>query len=220
VRTALIVAVAVVAPIVAGLLPWWIGAPVLLTLAALMLAFAQRMPLPGRLCGVALNVGMFGLIYAVQRDMGGSLLAWGAAMLAGLAGFSLVVLVESFARKPGLGAPAGEPREWPEIALDKVGPPAAIIELTPVAWTSDSALPGAPFADGQLPERGTGRYAISPDGNWWLAELRGGVAVFDRERGKVHRLRGWKACGWHGQPWFEQRGSDLPMSLHDVLGHR
>lgn len=215
-----VAAVAIVALIGVGLLPWWIDVPILLTVAAILLAFGQRMATLARLCGVALNVGMFGLIHAVQRDMGGSLLAWGVAMLAGLAGFSLIVLVESFARKPTMTAPVPETREWPELALDRVGPPGAIIELTPIEWTSDSALPGTPFADGRMPARATGRYAISPDGGWWLAELHGGVAVFDREHRKFHRLRGWKACGWHGQPWFERRGSDLPVSLHEALGQR
>jgi hypothetical protein len=231
-----VVAVSAIAPVLLGLLPWWFDAPVLLAIAAVMLSIGDRSPTLTRLCGFALNFGMFGLIYAVQRAMGGDLLAWGAGALVGLAGFSLVVLVESFVRTPASAAPEPAPREWSEMAMDRVGPTGTIIELAAIDWrhaTGGLADPAGGsvrfedgdggrylFDDGTRVERAMDTYAFDPDGRWFLARMRGGVIVCDRVHRRLHRLRGWQACGWHEQPWFDRRDSDLPVSLHDVLGQR
>ncbi len=225
------VMVATVALVAVGLLPWWIGAPALLGLIAIMAAFRDRAPAFARRCDFALNAGMFGLVFAVQRDLGGDLLAWGFAALVGLAGFSMIVLVESLLRGPRQDKTSSTPlREWRDMAMDRVGPGATIIELSAIDWRragGDVADGNAHFetdrfrfADGTVIETVDGQYAISPDGRWFLARARGGIVVLDREHRRVHRLHGWGAVGWYGQPWFERQGSDLPVSLHDVLGQR
>ncbi|MCP4519251.1 MAG: hypothetical protein GY824_28990 [Delftia sp.] len=47
-----------------------------------------------------------------------------------------------------------------------------------------------------------------------------GTVLLDRQRNRLHRLRGWQLCGWHaGQPWLNRGKDDAPLGLAHVLGH-
>ncbi|HEY8327231.1 MAG TPA: hypothetical protein VIO59_02125, partial [Rhodanobacter sp.] len=124
--------------------------------------------------------------------------------------------------------------EWPELAMAPIGPAAEIIELQPPTWqtvTNDLVDPlggRVVYREGaylfEIGERidGVGaQVAFSPGGRWFAARLHNdrGVLLWDRQRERQHRLRGWQLGGWYReQPWLLRRDDDMPLALSAVLG--
>ncbi len=225
-----------------GLLPWWVGLPLLLLLALGAVLLARRIAHYAALCRRGLRWGLPGLLFAVQRALGGDLVAWGAALLGALVGFSLVVLMESLLdRRVRRTAHVQVSPEWSELALAPIGPPAHIIELTRADWRevydvfvdpagesvryeADGVGSGRyVFKRGRVIDRASPRYCFGPGGRWFVVSLpqgRGDI-LWDRQADRMHRLAGWQLCGWEGeQPWLAQEPDGVPTPLHEALGQR
>lgn len=225
-----------------GFLPWWTGLPLLLLLTVGALAFARRIVPYAALCRRGLRWGLPGLLFAVQRALGGDLVAWGAALLGALVGFSLVVLMESVLDRRERRTPYAAPvPDWQEVALAPMGPPAHIIELSRAAWcqasseitdpsgepvryeTSGSGQGRYVFAKGRVIDQVSPRCCFAPGGRWFVASLPEGRGdtLWDRQADRLHRLSGWQLCGWEGdQPWLARSPDGVPTPLHEVLGDR
>lgn len=223
-----------------GLLPWWAGAPVLVALVLGAVYFDKRSALRAELCRRGLRWGLPGVLFAVQRALGGDLIAWGAALLGALVGFSLVVLLESLLDRRVRRAPAeAVTPEWRELALAPIGPAAHIMELAPVEWREvfgtfhdpqgqpvryESLGEGSGryvFAQGYAIEQASARCCFGPTGRWFAASLPEGQGdiLWDRQGNRLHRLAGWVLYGWEGeQPWLTQGDDGAPAPLHEVLG--
>jgi hypothetical protein len=224
-----------------SLSPWWIGFPLLLALAATLLLLEHRLASAhGGLLRQGLAWGLPGALFALQRALGGTLFAWGVALLGLLGGYTLLAGLEAWLdrdarRAVGLAHPPdAEPSDWPRLAQRPVGPPADIIELQAPDWHDGTAGIDDPyggrvlhrdgtwfFDDGTRVDGVTAQAAFSPAGRWFVARLPndGGIALRDRDSGKEHRLRGWQLAGWHReQPWLSRRHDDMPMALRAVLG--
>jgi len=219
-----------------ALLPWWLGLPLLLALAAAVLLLQHR--LAGEhavLIRRAMRWGLPGVVLALQRALGGDAFAWGAASLGALAGFTLLAGLEAWLdRDLRRAPPAPESAEWPELARAPIGPAAEIIELQPPGWqrAGDGLIdPSANrvdyrdgsylFADGSGIDGAGPQAAFSPGGRWFAARMSGdrGIVLWDRQRNRRHRLRGWQLCGWYReQPWLLRRDDDMPLALPAVLG--
>lgn len=224
-----------------GLLPWWLGLPLLFALAAAVLLLQHR--LAGEHATMirrGLRWGLAGVLFASLRALGGDAFAWGAASLGALAGYTLLAGLEAWldrSRRDGSWRrdPAAAPSaEWPELAMAPIGPAAEIIELQPPAWQSadegltDPSAHRVEYRDGAfLFSDGSGiggvgpQAAFSPAGRWFAARMPSGrgIALWDREGHHRHRLRGWQLCGWYReQPWLSRREGDMPLALPDVLG--
>jgi hypothetical protein len=219
-----------------ALLPWWLGLPLLLALAAAVTLLQHRLAdVHAALIRRALRWGLPGVLFALQRALGGDAFAWGAALLGALAGYTLLVGLEAWLDRELHRAPAAAPSaEWPELAMAPIGPAAEIIELQPPAWqTATSGLVDplggqAVYREGaylfEIGERidGVGaQAAFSPGGRWFVARMHNdrGVLLWDRQRRRQHRLRGWQLDGWYReQPWLLRRDDDMPLALSAVLG--
>lgn len=219
-----------------ALLPWWLGLPLLLAIAAALLVSAERLGGHAQLLRHGLRWGLAAVLFALQRALGGDAFAWGVALLAALAGYTVLAGLEAWLDRDRRRAP-GRPEhaaEWPQLALAPAGPPAEIIELHPPCWHDAGtgiADPGGGtvayrartyrFADGFVVDKAGPDCCFSPDGAWFAAGLAdtGGLLLCDRERHRVHRLRGWQLYGWHtGQPWLVRDERSAPLPLKDVLG--
>jgi hypothetical protein len=222
-------------------LPWWMGLPLVLLAVVGAVLFDRRIVHYAELCRRALRWGLPGLLFAVQRALGGDLIAWGAALLGALVGFSLVVLMESLLDHRVRRAPSTPASpEWSELAMAPVGPPARIIELARACWheaadgfgdatdparfeSTDQERGRYVFARGQVIDQASPRYCFSPGGRWFAANLPGGrgEVLWDRQSGHVHRLAGWQLSGWESeQPWLARSSNGVPTALHEVLGQR
>jgi hypothetical protein len=228
-----------------ALSPWWIGFPLLLSMAAALLLMEHRLTPEHRwLLRHALGWGLPGALFALQRALGGNLFAWVVALLGMLIGYTLLAGLEAWLDRDARRAnpadtakankPQGEPSDWPRLARAPIGPPAEIIELMAPAWHDGTADVDDPyggrvvhrdgawcFDDGTRIDGVDPLAAFSPAGRWFVARLRGdrGIALRDRDSGKVHRLRGWQLEGWHReQPWLIRRPGDMPLALCAVLG--
>lgn len=220
-----------------ALLPWWLGLPLLLALAAVVILLQQR--LAARHAGLirrALRWGLPGWLFSLQRTLGGDAFAWGAALLGALVGYTLLAGLEAWLDRELRRAPVQAPgAAWPELARAPIGPPADIIELLPPQWQeARGELPdplggavhcepgGCRFDDGTRVDAtdGFARVAFSPSGRWFAAcSARRGVFLWDRQHDRRHRLRGWQLCGWHReQPWLVRREDAMPLALSAVLG--
>ncbi len=219
-----------------ALLPWWLGLPLLLSLAAVLLVLHHRMAGDHVvLLRRSLRWGLPGVLLALAWSLGGDAFAWGAALLGALAGFTLIAGLEAWLdRELRRDDAAAASADWPELAWAPIGPAARIIELQPAQWRVAGDVLDDPLG-GQLSYRlGSYRFAegggiddagphasFSPSGRWMAARMHGdrGVALYDRERGKTYRIRGWHLCGWHDeQAWLLRREGDMPLSLAAVLG--
>ncbi len=221
-------------------LPWWLGLPLLLACAGMLLWRAQAWPWSPPALRRALRWGLPGWLLAALRADGLDALGWLMTLLAALVGFSLLVLLENWldrarSRAAAQAAQSDDQAEWPQLALRPVAPPANIIELDPVcwqdlragaladplggtlAWQGDAlALPGGGSVAGVEP-----RCAHAADGRWLALPLRHqrGVLLLDRRRGERYRLRGWHLAGWHaGQPWLARDDEHAPLAIAHVLG--
>jgi len=216
-----------------ALLPWWLGWALLVVLAAGAVIYARRSHPWGALCRSGLKWGLPGMLFAVQRALGGDLIAWGAALLGALVGYSLVALLESLLLHRVRRTSAPTP-EWSELAMAPVGPPARIIELAPVQWRDAADVHELHYeatgqdegnyrlADGHTLRRLGPRCSFSPQGRWFAANPAGGSGelLFEFARGRQHRLRGWELCGWDQDdaPWLARHADGVPVPLHEALG--
>jgi len=223
-----------------ALLPWWMGLPLWLLLIPGAVMFRHRIEHYAQLSRRGLYGGLPGVLFAMQRALGGDLLAWGCALLGALVGYSLLALMESLLDRRTKRAPAAAPTpEWNELALAPIGPPAHIIELTRVAWVDARGKFSDPdgesvryeprgsehgryvFAQGRVIERASPHCCFGPGGRWFAARLPGGRGeiLWDRHADHVHRLAGWALSGWEGeQPWLSRGDDGAPAPLHEVLG--
>lgn len=223
-----------------ALLPWWLGLPLLLSLAAAALLLEHRLaPRHAALIRRALYWGLAGWLLALPRALGGGVLGWGAALLGALAGYTLLIGLEVWLERDQRRASGTAPSsDWADMACSPIGPPSEIIELQPPAWQPASGdLPdpqggsvhcnveGCQFTDGEhvVAPRGLGfaQACFSPQGHWFAACTvdQRVLLLWDRQRERRHRVRGWQLCGWYReQPWLSRREGDMPLALHEVLG--
>ena len=218
-------------------MPWWIDLPLLLALAAAQLAQVPRLQHYRGVMRRALRWGLAGLLVASYRVFGGHALGLTLTLLVALAGFSLLVLMESWQdRKPLRSeALAAATPEWNEMARAPIGPSAVIIELLSPQWTAldgsaQSALPDlSPVAGGGWRVGTNGelkhvepRVSVSPDQGWMAFVIAAdrGVVLYDRAHGRQYRLPGWQLYGWNANEAWLTRGEDQPpLALSHVLGH-
>ncbi len=228
-----------------ALLPWWLGLPLLLGIAAALLVGAERLQPFASTLRHALRWGLPGVVLAFKQWLGDDALAWTLAAVAALAGFTLLAGLESWLhrarRREAVLADADAPRsaEWPELALAplRVG---GIVELAPVRWHApdeavndglddghggrvryrrEAGFAGYVFDDGARIEASPGRLCFSPRGRWFALEAQPGVLLWDRELRQLHRLRRHQLCGWHEDaPWLQGSDAGMPLSLRDALG--
>ena len=226
---------AVVWTLLLAWLPWWLDLPLLLTLSVALLVWPNWLSAHACMMRRALRWGLPGLLLAVLRALGGNALAWLSVLLTALAGFSLLMLLESWLDRGQRHAPLpASPAEWNELALAPIGPTAAIIELQPPVWlTADDGVTDPRGGEvhyanrvfrqghGRRIEGADPRCCFSPDGRWFAAVLAAGrgVALQDCQRDKLYRLRGWQLVGWYaGQPWLSRGEDRAPLALSHVLG--
>lgn len=219
-----------------ALLPWWLGLPLLLSLAAVVVLLQGRLiDDHANLIRQALRWGLPGLLFAVQYALGGDAFAWGTALLGALAGYTLLAGLDAWLdRELRRAPPVGTPSDWPELALAPVGPPAEIIELLPPDWQGAADRAVDPLGGHAAYRAGSwwfdiggqiaavdARSAFSPGGRWFAAPVDDGrgVLLWDRQRERQHRLRGWQLAGWYREkPWLQRHADDVPLALSAVLG--
>lgn len=228
-----------------ALAPWWVGFPLLLALAAALALLPHgQVHVDHRLLRQGLAWGLPGALFASQRALGGDLFAWIVALLGMLAGYTLLAGLEAWldrdarraghVRNHGRSPSVADAPEWPRLAQAPIGPPADIIELQQPSWRDGSIGIDDPyggrvmhrdgayiFDDGTRIGDVAAQAAFSPAGRWFAARLPNdrGIALRDRDTGKVHRLRGWHLDGWHREhPWLIRRRGDMPLALRAVLG--
>ncbi|MEO8778107.1 MAG: hypothetical protein ABI389_05480 [Rhodanobacter sp.] len=225
-----------------ALLPWWLGLPALLALAAAVALLQSRLEAShARLIRRALRWGLPGWLLGLQYALGGDLFAWGAALLGALAGYTLLAGLEAWLDRELRRAPATKAVvDWPELVRGPIGPAAEIIELQLPAWQSghgelfdpqggvvNCGAGGCHFSDGEQVAATNARLAFaqvgfSPEGRWFAASTSDQrvLVLWDRLRDRRHRLRGWQLCGWYReQPWLSRHDGDVPLALRAVLGH-
>lgn len=219
-----------------ALVPWWVGLPLLLALAAVKLANAPRLQPYSRLIRHTLRFGFMGVLIASYRAFGGHALGLTFTLLAALVGFSLLVLLESWQdRKPlrDTVIAAGSP-EWKDLAMAPVGPTAVIIDVQPPVWvTLDDAVSNMAVDVQRVAEHtyrvGAGstispveaHMSLSAAQGWiaWSMTAKRGVVLYDRAHDKPFRLRGWQLFGWHGEEaWLTRDDDQMPLALSHVLG--
>lgn len=218
-------------------LPWWLGLPMLLSLAAVALALQTRLDVANlQWIRRALRWGFPGLLAAIVRTLGGDVLAWVVALVAALAGFTLLAGLESWLDREQRRAPepaeSAASAEWPELAKAAVGPAAMLIELQPPLWTLATELldprgqqvtfldDSFHFADGGIVEDVGATAGFSPDGNWFFARSRQhrSIVLWDRDHDRQLRLPDWDLCGWYrGQPWLIAGDDGVPQALSAAL---
>ena len=219
-----------------ALVPWWIGAPLLLALVIAQLTRAPRLQPYSGVIRRALRWGFAGVSIASYRAFGGHALGLTFALLVALAGFSLLVLLESWQnRKPLRDATlAAESPEWRDMAMAPVGPSASIIELESPTWMASSDWPAdATFHIECLTDQSyrVGKHtkihhvepqmSLSKGQGWvaWPMTAGRGVVLYDLARDKAFRVRGWQLFGWRGDEAWLTRGDDQPpLALSHVLG--
>lgn len=224
-----------------AVLPWWLDLPLLAACTLALLWRGGPLAVHASLLRLALRWGLPGLLLAVLRAFGADALAWLLTLLAALAGFSLLMLLENWLDQSRLDR--GRPREaspaptdeWPALALAPIGPVAAIIELQPPQWRSLEAGLADPLggelcwcdeavqlADGKRLYGLEPRCDFAADGRWLAVPLaqNSGLLLLDRRRDRRHRLRGWQLAGWHeGLPWLSRDEEHVPLAITHVLGH-
>lgn len=230
-----------------AILPWWLGLSLLFALALALLLLQPRLRGEhARKLRWGLRWGLPGMLLALQRALGGDVVAWTFALLGALAGYMLVVGLELWLDRDTVHQPqvaqdtrdgesAALASEWPaQVMSSAIGPPAELIELEVPQWRaagddlSDPWGGHACYSDGGYVFTGSrrvdgvdGRACFSPDGRWFAAPVARakGVLLWDRRHDREHRLRGWLLAGWHNeQPWLQRRAEAPPCTLQHVLG--
>jgi hypothetical protein len=213
-------------------LPWWMGLPWLLVLAAIQAARWSYLQPYGDGLRRALRWGLAGLLIASYRAFGHHALGFTLTMLAALVGFSLLVFLESWQdRRPQRNAAlAAASPEWREMALAPIGPADTLIELQPPAWlpVSDDATDIKMIdahrccigADARI-DNVEPQLSMAPGQQWMAMPMTAwrGVVLYDRVHRKQYRLRGWQLYGWHaGEGWLSRSDDQPPLALSHVLG--
>ena len=229
-------ALAIVWGLLLACMPWWLGLPLLLGLAAAQAASFPRWQPRRGFIRLALRWGLAGLLIASYRALHGHALALILTLLVALVGFSLCVLLESWQDHKPLRSPvtAATALEWNELALAPVGPAAVIIELQAPTWFElDDTQVGMPrglvWIEGRSCrvdeqariDRVEPRVSIAPGQGWlaWPIPAGRGVVLYDRTNHRQHRLRGWQLYGWHGaEAWLSRSEGQPPLALGHVLG--
>ncbi|MEP7185826.1 MAG: hypothetical protein ABI767_08310 [Rhodanobacter sp.] len=223
--------------VLVALLPWWLGLPLLLTLAGVALLLQTRLDVANlQWIRAALRWGLPGLLASIVYTLGGDVLAWVVAMVAALAGFTLLAGVEAWLDRDQRRVPEPvESAEWPELAQAHVGPAATLIELQPPLWMSTTEWvdprgqrvsfrdDSFHFADGTVVDNVEAMAGFSPDGNWFFARIGQprGIVLWDRDNERPRRLSGWDLCGWyHGEPWLIRGDDGVPQALSAVIRRR
>jgi hypothetical protein len=219
-----------------AVIPWWADLPLLLGLAAIQVTPWPRWHQHDRIVRLALRWGLAGLLIASYRALEPHPSALVLTLLVALAGFSLLVLLESWQDHKTLRSPtiAAAAPEWSELALAPVGPAAVIIELQPPVWHElDGSGDGMPrdelsidghsrAMDGRIRmEHVEPRVSVAPAQNWLAWPISGGrgVVLYDCVHEQPYRLRGWQLYGWHaGEAWLSRSDDQPPLSLSHVLG--
>ena len=213
-----------------AVLPWWLGLPLLLAIAAALLFATDRLEDHAPSLRLALRWGLPGVLFAGQRALGGDAFAWAMALLGALAGFTLLAGLEAWLDR-GRREKVAEPelRDWPSLALAPIGPGAVVVELVPPQWFEGTCVDprggearweaGRFVLTDTTVERVQARASFSPDGRWFVACTPRGIALLDRDQGRSYRLRGWELCGWHDGPWLT-RGAGPAMAWREVFGRR
>lgn len=227
-----------------ALVPWWLGLPLLLGIAAALPMHVERLHAwQGRL-RLALRWGLPGVAFALGHGFAEAALGWTVGAVAALAGFTLLAGLETWLDRHRRVARAAVPMppappEWPERV--QAPPPAGsgIIELEPPAWQAVDAAPialpaglwggslryvraegfaGFRFDDGRGVAAPPGRCAIEPGGGWLAVEIPPGVLLWEARDGRVYRLRRRQLCGWHaGRPWLQSGPGEMPVPLDEAL---
>jgi len=228
-----------------ALVPWWLGLPLLLGMAAALLAQVERLHAYQGRMRLALRWGVPGVAIALGRGFAETeaALGWTVGAVAALAGFTLLVGLETWLdrHRRVVGAVALPPAggEWPERVLAPPPAGSGIIELVPPQWQSceegplalpagmpgghvryvrEAGFAGLRFDDGRDFEAPPGRCAIDPDGGWLAVEAPPGVLLWERRDGRVHRLRRRRLCGWYaGRPWLQSGAGEMPVPLAEAL---
>ena len=218
-----------------AVLPWWLDLPLLVACALALLWRTGPLAAHASLLRRGLRWGLPGLLLAILRMFGADALAWLLALLAALAGFSLLMLLENWLdRGKRREASPSSADEWPELAMAPIGPAATIIELQPPQWRALEEGLADPLGgelrwrDGALQLAAGGRIGgveprcdFAADGRWLALPLAGqrGLLLLDRRHGRRHRLRGRQLAGWHeGQPWLSHDDEHTPLAIAHVLG--
>lgn len=150
-----------------ALLPWWLGLPLLLGIAAALLIGVERLQAFGRPLRLALRWGLPGVVLALKRWLGDDALAWTIAAVAALVGFTLLAGLESWLDRDHRRAAAVDEAtaaataDWPEVALASLRAGSAIVELLPVHWLTIAEAPGRALDD---PSGGRVHYRDEPGG--------------------------------------------------------
>lgn len=218
-----------------GVMPWWAGLPLLLGLAAIQLIRLPRLQRYHHVLRRALRWGFAGLLVASYRAFDNHGLGLTLTALAALAGFSLLVLLESWQdHTPRRSAAAAASPEWSELALAPIGPADTLIELQAPCWIAlDGTSPELP-ADIRMSDKHNCRIgaqthigpvepqvSIAPGERWfaWPMTAWRGVVLYDRAHDRSYRLRGWQLYGWHaGEAWLSRAEDQPPLALSHVLG--
>lgn len=224
--------------VLVALLPWWLGLPLLLSLAGVAVLLQARLHAAElQRLRRALRWGLPGFLLALVYAFGADALAWVVALVAALAGFTLIAGIEAWLdravrREPEPSADA----EWPELARAPIGPPVHIIELQTADWRTTSSGLVDPrgerlvfrddsfhFADGSVISNVDAAAGFSVDGHWFFARIKDGrgVVLWDRKIDRHYRLRGLDLCGWYrDEPWLIEGDDGMPQRLSMLPGTR
>lgn len=215
-------------------MPWWLGLPLLLSLAAAAVLWQQRLAAThASLLRHALRWGLPGLLLSLQRFLGG-MLGVAFALLGALAGYTLLAGLDAWLDRGRKRLPTrADDVEWPQLASAPIGPPAKIIELLPPRWCSAAAGLVDPFGchgvwqhgsycidDGRALDAVDDAISFSTSARWVAARMSAqqGIVLWDRQRDRRYRLRAWQLCGWHEDvAWLYRREGEMPMPLSVVL---
>ncbi|WP_333678051.1 hypothetical protein [Dyella sp.] len=219
-----------------GVMPWWAGLPLLLGLATIQVIRLPRLQRYHYALRRSLRWGLAGLLFATYRAFDHHGLGLTLTALAALAGFSLLVLLESWQdhkpRRSVAGAVASP--DWNELALAPIGPAHTLIELQVPCWIAlDGTSRKLPADINMLDEHNCRigahtqvgpvepQVSIAPGERWlaWSMTAGRGVLLYDRVHDRSYRLRGWRLYGWHaGEAWLSRDEDQPPLALSHVLG--
>ncbi|WP_188793054.1 hypothetical protein [Dyella nitratireducens] len=219
-----------------GLMPWWAGLPLLSGLAAIQAIQLPRLQRYHGFLRYALRWGLAGLLVAAYLAFDNHRLGLTLTALAALAGFSVLVLLESWQdHKPRRSAAiAAASPDWKELALAPIGPADTLIELQAPYWIAlDGTSPDAPAdvtmvgahscrigVDARI-DHVEPQVSIAPGARWlaWPMAAWRGVVLYDRAHDKPYRLRDWQLYGWHAdEAWLSRDEEQPPLALSHVLG--
>jgi hypothetical protein len=210
-----------------ALAPWWIGFPLLLAMVAALCLLEHRLAPEHRwLLRHALNWGLPGVLFSLQRALGGNVFAWVIALLGVLTGYTLLAGLEAWldrdlrrAKAAEAGKSSGaesfvhassvlqssEPQSSePQSSVDKslAWPRLALSPIGPPAEIIELQLPVWSAADRDAGTQAEG--LEDPHGG--RAIYRDGTYLFD-DGTRVENVAALAAFSPHGR-WFVARMVD------------